>query len=203
MDANAWDERYREKDFVWSLEPNVFFAEATAGLAPGRALDLAAGEGRNAIWLAQRGWRVTAVDWSDVAIVKGRELAAHHDVEIDWVVADLLDWVPPAGEYDLVAVIYLQVPSPQRERLWRNAAGAVAPGGRLVVVGHDLANLEHGYGGPQSPEVLYTASGVAAVIGEGLEIEQAETVLRPVETPDGVETAIDNLTVAVRAATRP
>ena len=198
MDATAWNERYREKDFVWSPEPNVFFAEAVAGLSPGRALDLAAGEGRNSIWLAGNGWSVTAVDWSDVAISKGRDLATHHGVEIDWMVADLSEWVPPAAAFDLVAMIYLQVPSPEREMFWRNAAAAVAPGGRLVVVGHDLANLAGGYGGPQSPQVLYTAADVAAAVGHDLAVVQAETVLRPVETPDGVETAIDNRVVALR-----
>ncbi len=198
MDSTAWNERYLENEFVWSLDPNSFFAAATEALPPGRALDMAAGEGRNAIWLAQRGWDVTAVDWSDVAVAKGRELAVHHGVDINWIVADLTEWAPPVEAFDLVALIYLHVPAVPRDLFWRNAAAAVAPGGRLVVVGHDLTNLDGGYGGPQSPEVLYTAADVASVVGEHLAIEQAATVLRPVETDDGTAEAIDNLTVAVR-----
>jgi SAM-dependent methyltransferase len=198
MDVNAWDRRYREKEFVWSLEPNEFFVTVTESLSPGRALDLAAGEGRNAIWLATRGWEVTAVDWSAAAIAKGRDLAARHDVEIDWVVADLAEWVPSPGGFDLVALLYLQVPADLRRTVWLRGAAAVAPGGRLVVIGHDLTNLDGGHGGPSSPEVLYTAAEVRSVIEESLEVVRAEPVLRSVETPEGVQQAIDNLTIAVR-----
>ena len=198
MDRAAWNERYRDQDLLWTAVPNRFLVAVGARLAPGRALDLAAGEGRNAIWLAQQGWEVTAVDWSEVAIDKGRRLAAHHGVDIDWVVADVVSWVPEPRAFDLAVIAYLHVPDPTRSALWRSAAEAVAPGGRLVVIGHDLSNIVQGHGGPQEPAVLYTAPGVVAVVSEDLDIERAETVIRPVEDDEGIHQVIDNLVVAVR-----
>ena len=89
MDREAWNRRHREKDLAWHLDPNRFLVPEVEGLTPGRALDLAAGAGRNAVWLATRGWSVTAVDWSDVALDRGRRLAEQQAVEVDWVLADL------------------------------------------------------------------------------------------------------------------
>jgi len=198
MDSTVWDDRYRGRDFVWTVEPNRFLVEVAGELGPGRALDLAAGEGRNAVWLAVRGWEVTAVDWSEVGIDKGRRLARHHEVDVAWVVADLTTWRPPQAAFDLVAILYLQVPPPHRRTIWTAATEAVAPGGRMVVIGHDLHNLTDGYGGPSAPEVLYTADEVRGVLEPLLPIERADTVLRPVETGEGVRYAIDNVTVARR-----
>jgi SAM-dependent methyltransferase len=198
MDARDWDERYRQKALVWTAEPNRFVVEAVGGLDPGTALDLAAGEGRNAVWLASQGWDVTAVDWSEVAIGKARDLADRAGVAgIELRVEDLLAWSPPEVEFDLVLIVYLQIPHHEREDVWRRAAAAVRPGGHLVVIGHDSDNLEHGYGGPQHPAVLYRADEVLGVL-EGLEIERAEQVIRVVETDDGRHEAIDNMVVARR-----
>ena len=101
MDARAWDERYAASELVWSATPNQFVAAELADLDPGRALDLAAGEGRNALWLADRGWQVTAVDFSQVALDKGRALQARHehgsDLQVDWVRADALTFEPGRG----------------------------------------------------------------------------------------------------------
>ena len=91
MDRADWDERYAGSELLWSAEPNRFLVAETAGLTPGRALDLACGEGRNAVWLARRGWQVTGVDYSEVAIEKARRLASARKANVDWVVADLLD----------------------------------------------------------------------------------------------------------------
>jgi SAM-dependent methyltransferase len=200
MDREAWDDRYREKELLWTAEPNRFLVEVAADLDPGTSLDLAGGEGRNAVWLAERGWRVTVLDWSRVALEKGRALAEARGVAdvVSFMEADLLDWAPARGTSDLVIVVYLQIPAPQREGVWRSAAAAVGPGGRLVVIGHDSTNLSDGYGGPQHPEVLYTAADVVAALGDDLVIERAGLVERPVETDDGVRVALDNLTVAVR-----
>ena len=195
-----WNERYRQKEYVWTAEPNRFLVAEVEGLQPGRVLDLAAGEGRNAVWLALQGWDVTAVDFSDVAIDKARDLAARSGAAgIDFMVEDLLGWSPPQEDFDLVIVVYLQIPSPGREQAWRAAASAVAPGGRLVVIGHDSDNLEQGYGGPQDPGALYRVEDVAAVL-DGLEVERAEQVIRVVENDDGRHEAIDNV---VRALRRP
>ena len=200
MDRAAWDARYREKDLLWTAEPNRFLVEVASDLEPGVALDLAGGEGRNAVWLAERGWRVTVLDWSKVALDKGRTLAEARGVAADvtFMETDLLDWEPAQASADLVIVVYLQTPSPHRERVWRNAAAAVRTGGRLIVIGHDSSNLTDGYGGPQDSAVLFTADEVSAVLAGSLTVERSERVERPVEGEDGMHVALDNVTVAFR-----
>jgi len=198
MDRQDWDQRYREKGFVWSVEPNRFLVPEVEGLQPGKALDLAAGEGRNAVWLATRGWAVTAVDWSEVGLEKGRLLAEHQAVTVDWVLADLREWDPPAQAFDLVVILYLQPPADLRTLVWRKAAGAVAGGGRLIVIGHDVDNLTEGWGGPSQRGHLYTPDEVAQAVAGELEVVRAERVLRPVDTDEGLRHAVDNIVVAVR-----
>ena len=110
MDSAGWDARYRAADLVWGGEPNRFVAEEFTGMPPGRALDLGAGEGRNAIWLAGLGWRVTGVDFSAVAVERARRLAEERGVTVDWVVADLRDYQPAPGVFDAVIVAYLHLP---------------------------------------------------------------------------------------------
>ena len=191
MDAGAWDERYAEKELLWGAEPNRLFAEVTGSLEPGRALDLAAGEGRNAIWLARRGWKVTAVDFSPVAIERGKALARDLGVEVRFEVADLRDYEPERNAFDLVAVLYLHVEPELLKRVHERAAGALAPGGKVVVIGHDLRNIEEGVGGPQDPERLITPESVAGEL-IGCEIERAETVTRTVagEERDALDTVV-------------
>lgn len=197
MDSNAWDARYAAApELVWSREPNRFVVEELAGLAPGRGIDLAAGEGRNALWLAELGWKVTAVDFSGVAIDRGRRLAAEHGLTVEWLVADVTEYVP-TGCFDLVLISYLQLPADQMAGVLGRAAAALAPGGTLLVVGHDLRNLAEGVGGPQDPRVLLTPQAVTAAL-PGLRIERAETVRRPVPVDDGTVQALDTLVRAVR-----
>ena len=196
----AWDRRYAERELVWTSQPNRFLVAEVAALPPGRALDVACGEGRNAVWLAEQGWQVTGVDFSEVGLEKARGLAELRGVGARGVAADLLDYTPEPRAFDLVLVIYLQVPAAQRRAIVRGVAEGVAPGGLFVLVGHDSSNLEHGHGGPQNPDVLYTASDVAGDLeGSGLEIERAEAVERPVDTPDGERVALDALVRARRA----
>jgi SAM-dependent methyltransferase len=199
MSSEEWNRRYDGDQLVWSLRPNRFLVAETEGMKPGRALDLACGEGRHAIWLASLFWRVRAVDFSDVAIAKGRDLAAEHAVEVEWVVADLNEYVPEPESADLVIIFYLQLPAEELAPILRRAAAAVAPGGTFLLVGHDSRNLERGYGGPQMPRVLYTPEDVVAALDEtGLEIERAEPAERTVDTPDGERVAIDALVRANR-----
>lgn len=197
MDAADWNQRYEEHGLVWSAEPNQFLAAEVTGLKPGRALDLACGEGRNALWLAEQGWDVTAADFSDVALAKARHLAAERGVEVAWVLADVFDYAPEPRAFDLVAVFYLQVPANERRRVLEKAADAVAPGGTVLVVGHDVENLSTGARGPRDPEVLMTPEAVASELPE-LHIERADRVTRTVETDDGEATAIDTLVRATR-----
>lgn len=202
VDAQQWDERYSGAEFEWSVHPNQFVAAELAGLPPGRALDLAAGEGRNAVWLAERGWSVTAVDFSRVGLDKGRKLSAARGVgdgRIDWVVADLSGYEPPGGAFELVLIAYFQAGPALRARVLAAAAAALAPGGTLLVIGHDLTNLTEGVGGPQSPEVLYTPEAITAGL-PGLRIVRAERVRRPVERDGTTAAAIDALVRAERPA---
>ena len=199
MDQTAWDERYAGPELVWGAGPNRFVAGELAELPPGRAIDLGTGEGRNAIWLAERGFTVTAVDFSQVGLARAAGLAAARGVSVDWVHADLLDYRPAAGAYDLVLIAYIQLPADRLTALARTAAAALAPGGTLLAIGHDRDNLARGHGGPQDLSVLWTADLVTAGL-DGLTVQQAGQVDRTVTTPDGDRTAIDTLVRATRPA---
>jgi SAM-dependent methyltransferase len=200
VDAAAWDARYAEQELVWSAGPNRFVEEQVGELTPGRALDLAGGEGRNAIWLASRGWEVELVEFSPVALDKAHRLADRAGVRLTLTEADLTD-PPELAPADLVLLVYLQIlPEPSRA-VTRLAATKVASGGTLLYVAHAKRNLTEGVGGPQDVEVLRSVDEVVAdLTGTGLEVEVAEEVLRPVETEVGVRDAIDVLVRARRPA---
>jgi SAM-dependent methyltransferase len=203
MDANDWNERYGAIELVWGVAPNRFVERELAPLAPGRALDLACGEGRNAIWLASRGWEVTAIDFADVAIAKGRRLAEAEGVTIEWVVDDVTRCPLPSEAFDVVLVAYLQLAAPARDEVVRRAAGAVAPGGTFLLVAHDSRNLTDGHGGPQDPAVLYRADDVVRLL-DGFDVVHAGEVRRPVTTADGATVeAIDCLVRATRRTGSP
>lgn len=193
-----WNARYATKELVWTAEPNRLFASEVEALEPGRALDVACGEGRNAIWLAERGWAVTGVDFSDVALAKAERLAASRGVQVEWVLADVVEHVPERRSFDLVAVLYLQLPHDELAAALRSAAAAVTPGGTMLVIGHDARNLAHGHGGPKDPAVLYTPADVVAELG-GLAVERAETVRRIVALEDGEAVALDAFVRARRS----
>ena len=196
MHREDWDRRYAQKELVWTARANQFLVEQVQGLKPGRALDLAAGEGRNAVWLAEQGWTVTAVDFSQVGLDKGRKLAAARNVRVHWVAADLETYQPQPASAELVALLYLHLPWESMRPILRRAEEAVAPGGTFLLVGHDTTNLEKGHGGPPSPEVLYTADQVQAELG--LVIEHAGVVTRSVQTESGEKHALDCLVRARR-----
>ena len=199
MDSDAWDQRYAGRELVWTSEANRFLVEESGALTPGRAIDLACGEGRNAVWLAERRWRVTGVDFSKVGLEKAQRLADAQGVQVDWIAANLLDFRPHPQVFDLVLIFYLHVPQTQRTPIVRAAADAVTPGGTLLLVGHDSSNIEQGHGGPHDPTVLYTAEDIARDLqGSALRIERAEAVERPVETPNGQRIALDALVRAAR-----
>ncbi|MBD8870430.1 class I SAM-dependent methyltransferase [Nocardioides donggukensis] len=192
MDAHSWDERYAASELVWSATPNRFVAGALADLPPGRAVDLAAGEGRNALWLASLGWEVTAVDFSAAGIEKGRELESGRPPErpVRWVCADVLTW--SADEpVDLVVVAYLQLRSEQRREAVRRGFAALRPGGTFFLVAHDTTNLTEGTGGPQDASVLMTADDVLGDLADqAFRTVRAERVARevpaaPAETGHG------------------
>jgi SAM-dependent methyltransferase len=197
MKRDDWNRRYAETGLLWTATPNRFLVAEVAKLPPGRALDLACGEGRNAVWLVERGWDVVGVDFSDVALAKAEQLAAQRGVTVELVHADVLDYEPEPRAFDLVCVLYLQLPADERRRVLAHAAAAVAAGGTFLLVGHDSTNLEHGHGGPSDARLLFTPEDVAAEL-PGLELLKAERMLRPV---DGApRSAIDALVRARRVS---
>jgi SAM-dependent methyltransferase len=210
MDAHDWDLRYADAALVWSSRPNQFVESELADLSPGRAIDVAAGEGRNALWLAERGWDVTALDFSLVGLDKGRELQARHergrDLHIDWVHADALQYDAGERTYDLAVLAYLQLPADERRVAVRRSFLSLRDGGTLFVVAHDSTNITEGTGGPQYPEVLYTAEDVLADLdGERFEVVRAERVSREVPAPEDApdqtpRTAYDALVRVVRTS---
>jgi SAM-dependent methyltransferase len=195
MRREDWDKRYAEVESLWATRPNRFLVAEASDLSPGHALDLACGEGQNAIWLATLGWEVTGVDFSSVAIEKARARAAREGVEAEFVYADLVEFRPAVRAFDLVIVLYLHIQPGDRRTVLEHASGAVATGGTFVFVGHDLANLTDGVGGPRDPALLCTPEEIAAEL-RGLEIEKAERVLRDVDDAD--RPAIDTLVRARR-----
>jgi SAM-dependent methyltransferase len=183
--AEDWDERYAEKQ-QWSAGPNRLIAELLADVPPGDAVDLAAGEGRHALWLAGLGWRVTAVDFSDVGLARGR--AQPGADAVDWVVADVRTWTAAPASQDLVLVAYLHLAQDETVPLLSRAVDWLRPGGRLLVLGHDVENLTAGVGGPPDPEILHSVERLAPVAAL-LDVDRLEQVTR--ETPAG--TALDTL----------
>ena len=176
---SRWNDRHRGGT-IESREPNAILVDVVGESTAGSALDVACGDGVNAVWLASRGWRVTAVDWSDAGLAKARAMARDTGVTIDWVEADLLEW-SPSDTFDLVTVLYLHLPPDERRSAYLAAAAAVAPGGRLLVVGHDRSNLTDGAGGPQDPDLLFTAGELATSLAAtypDFTIERADAVPR-------------------------
>ena len=200
MDAAAWDARYSARELVWGAPPNRYVVEHATALPRGRALDLACGEGRNALWLATRGWEVTGSDYSAVALAKAAEMAASSPravvQRLTWRHADAVT-DELGGPYELVLQCFLHLPADQRSTVLAKACAALAPGGTLIVVAHDSTNITHGTGGAQDPRVLFTPADVLAELPADVTASVAESPLREV---DGApRPAIDALVVAVRA----
>jgi SAM-dependent methyltransferase len=197
-----WDSFYRERAQVWSGKPNRFLVREAGGLAPGTALDLGCGEGADAVWLARRGWQVTAIDVSGVALARAAAHAAAAGLagRIDWQQQDLAEWAP-AGAYDLVSAQFLHSPVAfPREDVLRAAAAAVNPGGTLLVVGHEAFPPWHRQAEPEAP--LPRPAELAETLGltgGGWRLVTVESPLREVTGPDGQHAV---LTDSVLRATR-
>jgi SAM-dependent methyltransferase len=177
MDSTNWDERYSETELTWGAGPNVFLSPLVETLSVGTALDIACGEGRNSLWLADRNWDVTGVDFSSVAIEKARLLA--RDVSVSYEVADVTSY-EPRHSFDLVMVFYLHLMEADTRSMLDMAAAAVAPGGTLFAVGHALRNLTDGVGGPPYPEILWTEELVTPSL-DGFKMVELGERMRPVE----------------------
>ena len=195
MDRHQWNERYAAQPILWQVDPGPFLGGELGDRPPGRALDLGAGEGRTAIWLAERGWQVTAVDFSDVALERGRQRveALSPPGSVEWVCADLIDFDPSGGAYDLVLLLFIHLPPTERRRLLRLAAATLDPGGMLLVVGYDTTHVPTSQqgGGPQN---RFSPDDIVADL-DGLEVERAErlqvgdavdAIVRAVREPAGL-----------------
>jgi len=198
---NLWNERYSAKELVWSAGPNRLFAEQTTELTPGSALDIACGEGRNALWLAEQGWQVTGIDFSDVAIGKAGRIGERRGVDVNWVVLDIAEEELPSA-FDLVCVLYLHTDPEERSRWLNRAIGAVKPGGTFLYIGHDPTNIEQGVGGPQDSALLPDAGEISVALID-FRIDAAGVVERPVDTDPGhggdlTGVALDTFVRAVR-----
>ncbi|MCL8250913.1 class I SAM-dependent methyltransferase [Aeromicrobium fastidiosum] len=157
-----WDERYGADDRVWSGQPNPQLVDRVTGLTPGRALDVGAGEGADAVWLARQGWDVTAFDVSRVALDKVRAHAVDAGVadRVTCHRVDLATWVGEPAAYDLVSAQFMYLDQPGLTTLYRQLGAAVAPGGRLLLVGHHPVDERHG--SHDFPDVRWTPDDAAA-----------------------------------------
>jgi SAM-dependent methyltransferase len=184
-----WDERYRQPGHVWSGSPNPQLVAEASGLRPGTALDAGSGEGADAIWLARRGWTVTAVDISSVALARAAGHAADDAAaaqRISWAHHDLTAWAPPVNAFDLVSAQFMHWPGAERTAVYERLAAAVAPGGTLLIVGHHPSDLETGARRPRLPELLFTPEETAAALDSAAwEILVCDARPRPAEDPEG------------------
>jgi SAM-dependent methyltransferase len=166
FDQSFWDERYRSRPALWSGNPNPHLLTEVAGLAAGRALDVGCGEGADALWLAARGWQVTGVDFSEVALERaaGHAAAAGPEIasRIEWLHQDLTAWGPPAAGYDLVSAHYLHLPVEPRQALFRRLADGVADGGTLLFAAHHPSDMQTTMPRPPIPDLYFTGDEIAA-----------------------------------------
>lgn len=197
MDEELWDERYGSSETVWSGRANGALTVEAADLKPGQALDVGCGEGGDALWLADRGWRVTAVDISRVALQRAAERST--DGEIAWIHGDLASKPPPPRSFDLVSAQYFPLPK-DNLRAARGLIDAVAVGGILLYVGHDLSSIdEHshdGWDGPD-PRTYFTPGEIAELLDDEWAIE-ANDVRPRVDTPEASAHFVDDLVLRAR-----
>lgn len=200
MKSEEWDDRYRASELVWSSTPNQFVVEYLSDLPAGAMLDLAGGEGRNALWFAQRGWRAEVADFSSVAVERFMARATQAGVadRSAGTVADARRLTDYTYEpFDLVVMAYLQIPASDLTVAIAEAARVLASDGVFFGVWHARENLESGFGGPQNPSVLPTQDELrTAVERAGLTLKTLELRERTVETLEGVRTAIDVVLLA-------
>lgn len=203
----AWDERYRSSDRLWSGKPNPHLVSHAEGLTPGTALDVGSGEGADAIWLAQRGWLVTGVDISGVALERAAAHAATSGTDvagrISWLHEDVMAWDPGTARYDLVSAQYMHLPKPERTDLFRRLAQAVNVGGTLLIVAHHPSDLETTVPRPPMPERFYTAEEVVAeVLSNGnhgeWDVVTSAAEPRSATDPDGRTVTVHDTVIAAR-----
>jgi len=197
-----WDERYATHHHVWSGRPNPRLVEHATDLPPGLALDVGCGEGADVVWLAERGWRATGADVSEVALEKARRHAGEAGVadRTSWAHVDLVAGDALPGGCDLVSAMYLHVPEAHFDRVYAAIAAAVRPGGTLLVAGHHPAERETDLRNPHLGHLLFGPERVTGVLGSGWQVEVADAVTRAIEKDGEPRTATDTVVVARRTA---
>lgn len=203
--AEFWDDRYGSTEQVWSGNPNQRLVEQVTALPPGDALDVGCGEGADAIWLAERGWRVTAVDVSTVALARAARHArlagptvAHR---ISWQPVDALTWTPVADSFDLVSAQFIHLPPPDLAALLDRLGAAVRPGGTLLVVGHHPRDLATSMRRHKWPDLLLTPDQIASSLDPAVWAVTTDEPSRPATDPEGQPVTVHDAVVnAVRRA---
>jgi SAM-dependent methyltransferase len=198
--AAEWDARYASApDGIWSGNPNPVLVDEIAGLTPGTALDVGCGEGADALWLAARGWQVTATDISTVALKRAAAHAELQALTIEWQQADLLTEAPPASAYDLVTAHYMHLPSALRRTLYGRLADAVSPGGTLLLVGHHPSDVHTSMPRPDLPDMFFTAEELAAALDpHAWDVLVTDARPRPARDPQGREITIRDTVLVAR-----
>ncbi|KAF4407865.1 class I SAM-dependent methyltransferase [Streptomyces lycii] len=196
MDTQFWDEMYRSRDQVFSGRPNGVLVTEVTGLPPGQALDVGCGEGADALWLARHGWQVTAVDVSRTALERGA--AADVADRVAWSRADLTVTPPPAAAFDLVSAQYFPLPRRPGHTALRGLLDAVAPGGTLLFVSHDLTDLPPHREGSPDPADYYQPAEVAGLLDGDWTVLADETRPRTVPGPPGTHHTHDTVLRARR-----
>ncbi len=179
-----WNERYSSKELIWSAGPNALFYEEVKDLKPGKSIDIACGEGRNAIWLAEQGWDSTGIDFSEVGIDKARQIGEKRKVSVKWIANDVSNTPLEEEAYDLVAVLYLHTSLEERRKWLPNVLKAVKPSGTFIYIGHDPSNIEEGVGGPQDIALLPGVSEFTDAMPD-FDISSATVLNRPVVNDPG------------------
>ncbi|GIF46092.1 methyltransferase family protein [Asanoa ferruginea] len=183
MDEQFWNELYGSREQLFSGRPNGVLVAEVTDLPPGRALDVGCGEGGDALWLAARGWQVTGIDISRTAL--SRAAAADRTGRAVWTRVDLTREAPPAGPFDLVSAQYVPLPHQPDHAAVRALLSAVAPGGTLLVAGHDLADLRPGDAPGFDPADFYQPDEIARLLGDDWKIVTNESRLRTAPAPEG------------------
>jgi SAM-dependent methyltransferase len=198
-----WDDRYRQRNRIWSGRPNRHLVAEVGDLPPGKALDVGCGEGADAAWLAERGWDVLGIDVSRVALDRAR--AHTGDLEppvagrLEWRQVDLLASPRLPHDLDLVSIQFLHLPEPHRSQVFGSLAALVAVGGSLLIVAHDPSDLHSGIGRPPQAELFFTAQEIAAQLDDAWDIRLCESRPRVERGGDGHEHSIsDAVLLAVR-----
>ena len=192
LGREAWEARYRSRaEGIWSGQPNAVLVAEVAELAPGTALDVGCGEGADAMWLAERGWQVTGVDISQVALDRAAAQGAARGLRVDWVQADLLAEPPAEAAFDLVTAHFMQLPTPERVALYDRLAAAVRPGGTLLLVGHHPLDMHTTIGRPHLPEMFFTAEELAVRLDpEVWQVQVVDARSRRATDPHGQQVTI-------------